>query len=326
MASLSEIAATTYEYREKKTADLVADNIPFLYMIRDSGNFKVITGGREIWEDFLGWQNQYYQAIDANEEIALGYNQTIGGFQFQPKIAVIPVLINALEKAQNQGDAAFRDLVKTRLMVADSTFENNLESDLQGDGTGRGGKAFAGIKAYITKTPTVGSIGGVPRATVTSIQNVAVNGPTLFGGATTSANIETRLRYTRNLLLRGKDSPSVGFVGQTYYNAAADALSAKQRYTRDEKMANAGFDNISIENMTLILAQGKSFSGLTKINPDEGYILNPSTFNFKAYRGYNMQPLPERTSVNQLIEISLQVLIGNLTINNPALNGVLFDS
>ena len=326
MASLSEIAATTYEYREKKTADLVADNVPFLYMIREAGNFKVIGGGREIWEDFLGFQNQYYQAIDANEEITLGYNQTIGGFTFAPKIAVIPVLINALEKAQNQGEFAYRDLVKTRLMVADSTFENNLESDLQGDGTGRGGKAFAGIKAYISKTPTVGSIGTVLRSSVPAIQNVAVNAPTVFGGATTSANIETRLRYTRNLLLRGKDSPSIAFAGQTYYNAAADALSAKQRFIKDEKLANAGFDNISIENMAMILAQGKSFSGLTKINNDEAYILNPSTFNFKAYRGYNMQPLPERTAYNQLIEVSLQVLIGNLTINNPALNGVLFDS
>ena len=44
MASLSEIAATTYEYREKKPADLVADNVPFLYLIREEGNYKVIPG------------------------------------------------------------------------------------------------------------------------------------------------------------------------------------------------------------------------------------------------------------------------------------------
>lgn len=325
MPSLSEIAATTYEYREKKPADLVADNVPFLFMIREQGNYKVIGGGREIWEDFLGAQNAYYQAIDANEEITLGYNQTVFGFQFQPKIAVIPVLINALEKAQNQGEFAYRDLLKTRMKVADSTFENNLESDLQGDGTGRGGKAFNGIKTFISKTPTAGSVGGITRSTTPAIQNVAVNAPAVFGGATTSANIESRIRYTRNLLIRGKDTPSYGFGGQTYYNAAADALSAKQRYTKDEKMANAGFDNISIENVTLMLAQGKSFSGLTKINNDEMYILNPSTFNFKAYKGYNMQPM-ERDMPNQLIEVSMQVLIGQLTTNNPALNGVLFDS
>lgn len=325
MASLSEIAATTYEYREKKPADMVADNLPFLYMIREAGNYVTIPGGREIWEDFLGAQNAYYQAIDANEEITLGFNQTIFGFQFQPKIGVIPAMINFLEKAQNQGEYAYRNLVKTRLKVAESTFENNLESDLQGDGTGRGGKAFAGIKSYITKTPTVGSIGGILRSSTPAIQNVAVNAPTVFGGATTSANIESRIRYTRNLLLRGKDTPSLGFAGQIYYNAAGDAMSAKQRYTQNDKLAKAGFPNISIEGVDLMLAQGKSFSGLPKINNDEMFILNPDTFNFKAYKGYNMTPI-ERDLPNQLIDVSIQILIGNLTINNPALNGTMFDS
>lgn len=325
MAGLSEIAATTWENREKKTSDACADNDPFLFQIREEGRMVTVNGGRVIWEDILAYQNQYYQAIDPTQEIVLGYNQTITGFEFSPKIGVIPVIITALERAQNQGEGTFKDLLKTRLMVGDSTFQNNLETDLQGDGTGRGGKAFAGIKAYISKTNTA-TIGGIAQASVSAIQNVTVNAVSVFGSATAASNIEARLRYTKNLLVRNTDRPRLCLAGSTYFNAAGDAVAAKQRYTKDEVMAKAGFDNIAIEGMAMVLANGKVFSGLTRINADEAYLLNPETWALKMYKGYNMQPLPERYSVNQLVDVSLQVGIGNLTINNPGLNGVLYDS
>lgn len=325
MAGIAEIAATTWEYREKKPADAVADNDPFLFNIRKEGNLQEIDGGREIWEDFLGYQNAYYQAIDANEEIALGYNQTITGFTYTPKIGVVPVVINALERAQNQGSARFLDLLKTRLQVGESTMENNLETDLQGDGTGRGGKAFAGVKLYVSKTPTTGSIGGVSRVDVTSIRNVAADATTLNGGGATNAgNVESRYRYVKNQLVRNTDMPNLVLSGSTHWNALGDAMSAKQRYVRDEKMAFAGFDNIVVEGMTCVLANGLNFSGGTRITATDSYMLNTKYWKLKMYRGYNMQPLPERYSVNQLVDVSIQVAIGNLTCNGPAFNGVLY--
>lgn len=327
MAGLSEIIATSHEFREKSLADACADNDPLLFHLKKLGRMTTVNGGYAIWEDILPYQNNYYQAIDPTEEITLGYNQTITGFQYSPKIGVVPVIITALERAQNQGEAQFKDLLKTRIMVADSTMSNNLETDLQGDGTGRGGKAFAGVKAYISKTPTVGSVGGIPRSSVSAIQNIAVDATTLGGGgATSSANIESRLRYTKNLLVRNTDSPKLCLAGSTYFNAAGDAMAGKQRYIKDEAMAKAGFDNIAIEGMAMVLANGRVFSGGTRINADEAFLINPETFALRMYKGFNMQPMPERYSVNQLVDVSLIVAIGNLTTNNPGLNGVLYDS
>lgn len=327
MAGLSEITAVTWENREKKTADAVADNQPLLFKLREKGKILTISGGRVIWEDTLFAQNAYVQSIDPTQEIVLGFNQTITGFEYSPKIVVVPVVINALERAQNQGDANFKDLLKTRLSVADSSLQNKFEQMLQGDGTGSGGKDFAGIKAYISKTPTLGTIGGLSRVTTSSIRNVAINALTQFGGtATNASNIESRLRYVKNLLVRNTDRPTLCLAGDNYFNAAGDAMSAKQRYQQDAKMAEAGFDNIVIEGMTMVLATGKNFSSLAHINVDECYLLNPDTFALKMYQGYNMQPIPERVSVNQLVDVAITVAIGNLTMNNPALNGVLFDS
>ena len=324
--TVSDIYSTTWEYRENKPADAVADNIPLLWKMRKSGGVKTISGGRFISENIRIAQNQFVQLIDPDEEIAMGYNNTLADFQFSPKIIVTPVVINALEQAQNQGDADFLDLLDERMNVADSSTWNVMEAMLQGDGTTYGGKAFSGIRSFIADTTTTGTVGGIARSTYTAIRNSSVNLVSTFGSATDSSNIESRLRYTKNLIVRGTDKPDLALLGQTYYNAGADSFSGKQRITVDKDMYEANFDNYVIEGMTAVLAAGKIFSGLSHIAVDRGYLLNTKTFNLKMYKGYNFQPLNKRTSFNQLVDASILLGIGNLTINNPALNAVCFDS
>lgn len=326
MAGLSEIQAASWEAREKKPSDAITDNNPFLYMLRKKGNVKVINGGRVIWEDIRYAQNAYVQRIDPTEEIAVGYNQTLTGFEYSPKIIVVPVVINALEKAQNEGDAQFLDLLAQRNQAAEDSLNNAVEQDLQGDGTGFGGKSFAGIQTYVSTTPTTGSYGGLARASYTSIRNTAVNAPSTFTGATDSSNIESRLRYTKNKIVRGTDKPEICLAGETYFNAGADAMSAKQRFTQNQEMLEANFDNYMIEGMTMLLANGKVFSGLSRIAADRCYLLNLNTFALKMYKNYNFQPVPDRVSVNQLVDISITVGIGQLTCNGSGLDAVMFDS
>lgn len=325
MSSLSEIQATTWEYREKKPSDAVADNIPLLWAMRKKGLVKVINGGRVIWEDIKYQQNNYVQRIDPTEEITLGYNQTIGAFEYSPKIIVVPVVINALEKAQNQGEAAFLDLLEQRNQVAEDSLMNNMELDLQGDGTGFGGKAFAGIRSYISTTPLLGSYGGFSRVNFSSIRNVAVDAPSTFTGATDSSNIESRLRNVKNQVLRN-GGPELCLAGSTYYNAACDAMSAKQRFTQNQEMYEAGFDNVVIEGMTMVLANGRVFSGLSRIAADRCYGIRLENFSLKMYKNFNFQPVPERVSVNQLVDISITVGIGQFTCNGAGLSFVMFDS
>lgn len=324
--AFSDIYSTTWEYREKKPADAVADNIPLLYFMRKTGGVKTGNFGRFISENIRLVQNQYVQLIDADEEITMGYNNTLGDFQFTPKIIVTPMVINELEKAQNAGDAQFLDLMDERQTIGDESTINVMEAMLQGDGTTYGGKAFSGIRSFIVDSTSSGSIGGLARATYSAIRNASVNAVSVFGSATDSSNVESRLRYTKNLLVRGSDKPNLALLGQTYFNAGADSFSGKQRITTDDDVFNASFDNYKIEGMTAVLAGGKILSGLSHIAADRGYLLNTKTFNLKMYSGYNIQPLTKRTSFNQLVDAAILLGIGNLTINNPGLNGVLFDS
>lgn len=325
MAGLSEIQAVAWENREKKVSDAVSDNIPMVYMMRKKGRVMTINGGRVIWEDIAVAQNAYVQRIDAAEEISMGYNQTLTGFEYSPKIIVVPVVINALEKAQDQGDAAFLDLLEQRNKVAEDSLINAVEEDLQGDGTAYGGKSLAGIKSYIVTSTSSGSYGGIARSTYSSIRNIAVDAPSTFTGATDSSNIESRLRYAKNQVLRN-GGPELCLAGTTYYNAACDALSAKQRFTQNSDMLQANFDNIVIEGMTMVLANGRVFSGLTRIAADRCYGIRLDNFALKMYKNYNFQPVQERVSFNQLVDAAITVGIGNFTCNGAGLSFVMYDS
>lgn len=325
MAGLSEIQAVAWENREKKPSDAVTDNIPLLAMLKKKGNVKTINGGRVIWEDIQLSQNSYVQRIDPAEEITIGYNQTISGFEYSPKILVVPVVINSLEKAQNQGDAQFLDLLDQRNQVAEASLMNAVEEDLQGDGTGYGGKCLAGIQSYIVTSNTTGTYGGLSRATYTSIRNVATNLVSQFTGATDSSNIESRMRYMKNQVLR-QGGPELLLCGQTYFNAICDAASAKQRVTQNDAMTQLGFDNVMVEGMTAVNAAGKSFSGLARIAVDRCYGLRLDNFALKMYKDFNFQPVADRVSVNQLVDIAITVGIGQFTCNGAGLSFVAYDS
>ena len=329
MATLAEIRAASYEYREKKTSDMVADNIPLLNELRSADNIKVIDGGYTILEPARVAGNNYVQAIDATQEIELGYNPQLNFFEYSPKIVVVPTVINDLEKAQNGGDARFLDLLDEREEIAEESLMNYVEAWLQGDGTSFGGKAFSGIQSYVATTTSSGSVGGLARATYPAIKNASVNAASVFGSATDASNIESRLRYMKSLVKRngGKDRIVV-FCGTSFYNFAADAASAKQRIVTDAAMTKMNFDNLVIEGMVLVDAGGKVYSGLTssRIATDRCYGVNMSTKKLRMYKGYNFQPIQKRLSLNQLVEASILVGIGNFTTNDPSRDFVMYDS
>lgn len=324
--TISEIQAVSWENRAKKPSDGVTDHDPLLYSLKKKGRVKTVPGGRVLFKNIRYTQNAYGQFIDATEEIAMGFNQTMTAFEFSPKIFAIPVVINILEKAQNMGEGRFLDLLKERNEVADSTAENITEYVLQGDGSAYGGKCFAGIQSYIVTSTSTGTIGGLARSTYSAIRNIAIDAPTTFSGATDSSNIESHLRYAKNKVLRA-GGPELVLMGETYYLYACDAASAKQRIiSQDQDMLKMNFDNVVIEGMTCVNANGRSFSGLSRIGATRAYGIRLDNFFFEMYKGYNFQPTTEKTSYNQLVDASLNVAIGNFTTDGPGLSFVMYDA
>jgi len=323
--NIGELLASTDEKRSKKVADLVENANVLYYMMKKKGLVKEDLGGRAIYEEFAYAQNSAYQAIDATQEIDLTFNQTLDAFVYTPKQSVVPVMISELEKAQNSGQFAVLNLIKERGKIAETTMINEIATDLNGDGTGRAGRAFAGIRTYVSDTPNTGSVGGASRATTPAIRNVASNLPTVYTGATTAANIEDRVLATKNqVMTMGKDY--IGYAGSAFFRLMASALRGRQQLVNQD-LKTAGFgDHIVVEGIPFFLAGGFNPQGGTVIAPDRFYILCADAFRFRTYPGYNMQALANRVSTRQLVDVALRLCIGQFTCADPARNAVGFDS
>lgn len=322
---IGELLASTDEKRTKKPADLVANANVLYYCMKQKGRVTEDLEGRAIYEELGYAQNSAYQAIDATQEIDLTFNNTLDAFVYTPKQSVVPVMISELEKAQNRGPYQILNLLKERGKIGESTMMNEINTDLNGDGTGRSGKAFAGIRTYVTDSGT-GSVGGVDRDVATAARNVFQDlTASPFSGATDATNLEDRVLYCKNQIFTpGKKF--IGYMGSTFFRYAATALRTRSRLV-DAELEAAGFgDHVVIEGIPFFLAGGYNPQGGTVIAADRFYILDPESFKFRTYKGYNMQALPNRVSTRQLVDVALRVCIGQFTCSDPSRNAVGFDS
>lgn len=324
---IGEILAAVDEKREKSPADMVKNANVFMYLMDKEGNVVEDLEGRAIYEEFAWAQNNAYQAIDPTQEIDLNFNYTLDAFVYTPKQSVIPVMISELEKAQNRGPYKILDLIKSRGKTGESTMKNEINTDLNGDGTGRSGKAFAGIKTYITDTGT-GAVGGVDRDVATAARNVFQDfTASPFSGATNSGNIEDRILYIKDQILEpGADNKLIGYAGSTYRRYIATALRGRSRIV-DRELEAAGFgDHQVCEGIAFFAASLYNPQGGTVIAADRLYIMNPKVFKFRTYSGYNMNALKTRVSTRQLVDVGLRVCFGQFTCSDPSRTAVGFDS
>lgn len=86
------------------------------------------------------------------------------GAVFDWKFYAISVDIAGPDEVRNDGVAAAINLVTTRMKEADIALRDRLGSDLQGDGSADGGKAFLGLKAGVNDAAGFNNYGGIERS------------------------------------------------------------------------------------------------------------------------------------------------------------------
>lgn len=86
------------------------------------------------------------------------------GAVFDWKFYGISVDITGPDEVRNDGVAAALNLVKLRMQAAEIALRDTLGSNLQGDGTAFGGKAFIGWKGAVDDGSVVDNYGGISRA------------------------------------------------------------------------------------------------------------------------------------------------------------------
>lgn len=317
--NLSEIITTTLRSRTGKLADNVTDNNALLKRMKMRGTVKPVSGGRTILQELAYAENVTFQRYSGYEVLNISPSDVFTAAEFDWKQAAVNVTISGLEQMQNSGSEAIIDLLASRIQNAEDTMANNIASDLYSNGTASGGKQIGGLQLLVADDPTTGTVGGINRATWTFWRNQKYQATSDGGSAASAANIQ---RYMNTLYLRcsrGTDRPDLIIADNTYYQFYWNSLQAIQRISQTDT-GEAGYQNLKFMGADVVFDGG--VGGACPTN--HMYFLNTKYLHFRPHAQRNFVPLDSKESVNQDAVVKPIVFMGNMTLSNAFLQGVLF--
>lgn len=328
--TIDDIVATTIENRSKKAADNVTRNNALLSYLNRRGNtrsYHPIDGGTTIWQELEYALNGTTMWYSGYETLNIAPQQIFSAAVFLIRQAAVSVSISGLEELQNAGEERMIDLIGGRVSNAERSLESLIATGLYSDGTTP--KSIGGLQQLVSKTPTVGVVGGIDPATWTFWQNIKFSAATDGGAAASAANMKGYMDTVANQLVRGNDKVDLITADNNYWELYNQSLQAIQR-TEAVKVGETGFEVLKYRSADVLLDGG--FQGYsTDPIPVGGcpvntmYFLNTKYIGYRPHRDRNFNAIgPKRMSVNQDASVKLMGWAGNMTISNRRLQGVLF--
>jgi hypothetical protein len=326
--SVSDIVATTIEYRNKKISDNVRKNNALLTRLQERGNEKTVSGGSVIFEELSFAENGNGGAYSGYDLLPVNAQDVISAAQFNIKQYAVPVVISGLEQLQNSGKEAMIDLMESRLAVAEATMANIISAGIYGDGTSYNGKAITGLDVAVPYTATSSqttAYGGITPATGTITEfwrSYSVGQQAIPTGGTTGT-MQGLMNTTWSNLVRGGDKPDLIIMDNNYWSIYLSTLQVIQRFT-DPGEAKLGFPAVKYMTSDVVLDGG--IGGYAYSNSTTGgamYFLNTKYLKWRPHKDRNFVPLSpnRRYSVNQDAEVQILAWAGNLTCSGRKFQG-----
>jgi len=319
-ATFTELVSTTFRRHGKKFADNVSRNNALYAAIAEGKNVQEESGGLSLVEPLDYAANQTYQRYSNYDVLNVSASDVLTSAEFQWRQIAINVVSSGLENRINKGDARIIALVKSRIKNAMRTFRNNFSFDLYSDGTTT--NQINGLQALVSDTGT-GTVGGIDAGTWSFWRNAVQSAaaPLQGGGAIvpSATTIESLMLPLYIALVRGDDQPNMIVCSNDYYQFFETSQTSLKRYSSESGglSATAGFVTLMYKKAKVI------FDGGSGIPTSRMYFLNTDYFKLRVHEDANLSVLDEAKPYNQDASVIPILWMGNMTISNRALQGVL---
>lgn len=313
----TELVTTTFRKHSKEIKDNMSKNNALLNRIYSKGNVRREDGGLSIVTPLDYAENNTYQRYSGYDTLNIGASDVISAAEFQWRQIAINVVASGLELRTNSGDTRIVNLVKARMKNAMRTFKNNFSADVYSDGTLA--NQINGLQALVADAGT-GTVGGIDSSTWTFWKNKVQSAasPLQGGGAITpsATTIESLMLPLWLTLTRGDDAPDLIVMANDYFTFFEVSQTSIKRYT-DTAKADAGFTSLKYKNADVIYDGG---SGITDAH---AYFLNTDYMEMVVHKDADMTVMDEMKPYNQDAAVVPILWMGNLTVSNRSLQGVM---
>lgn len=319
-ATFTELVTTTFRKHRSEVKDNVTRNNALLaYLKKRKGDWKTESGGLSIAVPLEYAENSTYQRYSGYDVLNVGQSDVLTAAEFPWRQIALNVVASGRELRINSGPEKIIGLAKARLRNATNTFNNNFSFDLYSDGTLA--NQVNGLQALVSDAGT-GTVGGINSSTWAFWQNVVQSAaaPLQGGGAITpsATTIESLMLPLWLELTRGNDKPDLIVASNDYFTFFEASQTSLKRYT--ETSANGvtgGFMSLKYKNADVI------FDGNSGIPNSRMYFLNTEYFDVTVHKDANLSVNDEVSPYNQDAVVIPILWMGNLTISNRRLQGVV---
>lgn len=313
----TELVSTTFRNHRSKLIDNVSNNNALLTYLKRKKKMRTESGGLEIAIPLEYAENGTYQRYSGYDLLNINQSDVITTAKFDWRQIALNVVASGRELRINNGKERIINLAKSRLKNAMNTFNNNFSSDIYSDGSLA--NQVGGLQHLVADTGA-GQVGGIDSSTWTFWKNTVQSAASpLQGGSSitpSSSTIQSLMLPLWLELVRGNDKPDLIVSSNEYYSFYEESLTDLKRYTNSES-ANGGFVSLKYKSADVI------FDGNSGIPDAHMYFLNTDYFEVVAHADANLTVNDEMKPYNQDAVVIPILWMGNLTMSNRALQGVL---
>ena len=313
----SELVSTTYRNHSKKVADNVTRNNALYNRLAKKDKVRIEDGGLSIVQPLEYAANTTYQRYSGYDVLNIGAVDVISAAEYAWRQVAVNLSISGREMRTNNGEQQIINLVKAKIRNAQNSMANGLSADLYSDGTAA--NQINGLQALVSDTG-LGTVGGINSSSFPFWQNVvqSASAPLQGGGAIvpSATTIESLMLATWIKLTRGMDQPDLIVMSDDYFTFYEQSQTSLKRYTSDEN-GNGGMVSMKYKNADVF------FDSSGGIPSQHAYFLNTDYIDLVVHRDANVTMMDEISSINQDAVVKSILWMGNLSISNRSLNGVM---
>ena len=316
-AVFTELVTTTFRKHRKETVDNVSKNNAFLKRLNKKGMKRKEDGGLTIVAPLDYANNGTYQRYSGFDTLNIGASDVLTAAEYQWRQIALNVVASGQELRINSGDSRIINLVKARMKNATRTFMNNFSGDVYSDGTLP--NQINGLQALISDSGG-GTVGGIDSNTWAFWRNKVQSAAAPINGGgpivVSPTTIETLMRDLWLEMVRGTDEPDLIVADNAYFSFYEQSQVSVKRYTNSET-ADGGFQTLKFKGADVI------FDGGSGIPANTAYFLNTDYLELVVHKDADMTVMDELKPYNQDAAVVPVLWMGNMTVTNRALQGVM---
>jgi hypothetical protein len=316
-ATFTELVTTTFRKHRKDIKDNLSKNNALLKRMMEKGMKRSEDGGLSIVEPLDYAANGTYQRFSGYDVLNIQASDVITAAEYQWRQIALNVVASGQELRTNSGDSRIINLAKARLKNAIRTFKNNFSVDVYSDGSLA--NQVNGLQALVADTGT-GTVGGIDSGTWAFWQNKVQSAaaPLQGGGAIvpSATTMESLMLPLYMALTRGDDQPDLIVADNNYFAFYEQSQTSLKRYSTSDS-AQGGFVSLKYKKADVI------FDGGSGIPTNHMYFLNTDYLNLVVHKDADLEVMDEMRPYNQDAAVIPILWMGNLTLSNRALQGVL---